>query len=811
MLDSLELKSITSTGIDKIDLNLNLAEGYLNNQPQKSIDLARDALELSTNIGDINRKASSLFLIAEANRAMGNNTVAYDFYFQANKIYEQLSDKEGLANCANGIGRVFKILGDYPSALEYHLNALHYYEELDNQMGISSSLINAGVAYRNLGEKKIAIENYNKALEISTQLTDLSNMVAALISIGNVHWYDKNYNEALIYYERALKVSNEKQYKGEHPGGIQNNIGNVYRQLGDYNKALEYYFLALNTSKNIGDQNQIAITLKNIGITHKESKKYSEAIHYFIESKSLAESIHLLKAQQETLEQLSQTYTLLADYKKALEYFIQYSLLRDSLFDEETSSKISLLQLKNNIREQETQITLSEKDNELKSSREEYLRNLIVLISLLAASLILFLWIRYRSKIKKNEELQELNSELERRVEERTKRLRIENEQRRIAQEQAELANDTKNRFLATISHEVRTPLNAIIGFCDLAIKTDINNDHQLNLKRVKDSSEHLLAMIKDVLDYSQIESGKMELKATSFDLFKLISSVINAYFLDASSKDIKLTYNIDERIPKSLIGDPDAIRQVLYNLIGNAIKFTDRGTVEVSVRMGKTSEDSKQIQLIFSVKDSGIGISKLKQKLIFMDFTQVDNTASRRYGGVGLGLTITKYFVELMGGRISVQSDKGTGSEFIFEIFIKVDASPVTLVDQRKPEAKKNLHLLVAEDNMLNSQVIAAFLNRLGHTSKIAGNGQIALDLLCNEDFDAVLMDIEMPVMDGIEATIAIRKNVNSVRNPNIPIIALTAHALREYEEKCYKVGMDNYLTKPVDIEKLSAVLQAV
>lgn len=811
LLDSLELKAVTSTGIDKIDLNLNLAEGYLNNQPQKSIDLAKDALELSTKISDLGRKASSLFLLGEANRAMGNNSVAYDFYFQANKLYEQLADKEGLANCANSIGRVYKILGDYPSALEYHLIALHYYEELDNQKGIASSLINAGVAYRNLGEKNIAIENYNKALEISMQLTDLTNMVAALISIGNVHWYDKNYSEALIYYERALKVSNEKQYKGEHPGGIQNNIGNVYRQLGDYNKALEYYFLALNTSKNIGDQNQIAITLKNIGITHKESKKYSEAIHYFIESKTLAESIHLLKVQQETLEQLSQTYTLLADYKKALEYFIQFSLLRDSLFDEETSSKISLLQLKNNIREQETQITLSEKENELKSSREEYLRNLIILISLLAVSLILFLWIRYRSKIKKNEELQELNSELERRVEERTKRLRIENEQRRIAQEQAELANDTKNRFLATISHEVRTPLNAIIGFCDLAIKTDINNDHQLNLKRVKDSSEHLLAMIKDVLDYSQIESGKMELKATSFDLFKLIHSVINAYFLDASSKDIKLTYEIDERIPKSLIGDPDAIRQVLYNLIGNAIKFTDRGTVEVSVRMGNTSEDSKQIHLIFSVKDSGIGISKLKQKLIFMDFTQVDNTASRRYGGVGLGLTITKYFVELMGGRISVQSDKGTGSEFIFDILIKVDASDVILVDRQKPEPKKNLHLLVAEDNMLNSQVIAAFLNRLGHTSKIAGNGQIALDLLCNEDFDAVLMDIEMPVMDGIEATIAIRKNVNSVRNPNIPIIALTAHALREYEEKCYKVGMDNYLTKPVDIEKLSAVLQSV
>jgi CheY-like chemotaxis protein len=314
--------------------------------------------------------------------------------------------------------------------------------------------------------------------------------------------------------------------------------------------------------------------------------------------------------------------------------------------------------------------------------------------------------------------------------------------------------------------------------------------------------------MIKDVLDYSQIEGGKMKLKISNLDLHKLINSVINAYYLDASSKDIKLTFSISEKIPKILLGDPDAIRQILYNMIGNAIKFTDNGTVKVIVEPEGKVPSSGQLRLNFIIKDSGIGISKLKQKLIFMDFTQADSSVSRRYGGVGLGLTISKYFVELMGGKISVQSTKGSGSEFRFEINLEIPSSASTTKMVAKGDKTKKLHLLVAEDNLLNCQVIAAFLNRLGHTSTIAENGKIAVEFLSKQDFDAVLMDIEMPEMDGIEATQVIRSNHGHVRNPKIPIIALTAHALNDYEERCYKAGMDNYLTKPIDIEKLSEVL---
>jgi len=805
------LKILTSTGLEKIDLYLTLSESYLNQNPQKTLELAQNALEMSLAEKDLFRQAKALYLIADGYRQKGENVKAFNYFVEAENIFKQISNREGLAKCSNSIGKICRVLGNYPESLEYHLNALNIYEESGDKKGIATSLVNAGVVYRNLGKKEIALENYLRALDISNETGDLVNTVNALLSIGNIYWYDNDNAMALSYYEKALNVTRKDGYNGEHPGGILNNIGNVHRSLSNTDKAIDYYKQALTISNNIGDKNQISVTLKNIGIAYKETGKLSLAIQYFVESKALAEEIQLLKVQRETLEQLSQTYTLLADYKKALEYYLESSKLQDSLFDEETSNKISLLQLSHDMREKESQEVINEKDVELRFSKEKNIRNVIIFISLLAFSLIIILWNRYRLNMKKNEELLLLNSNLERRVEERTKRLHEENEQRRFAQEQAELANETKNRFLATISHEVRTPINAIIGFCDLAIKTDVDNDHQMNLKRVKDSSEHLLALIKDVLDYSQIESGKMELKLTSFDLTKLITSVINAYYLDASSKDIKLSFEIAENVPRLLIGDPDALRQVLYNLIGNAIKFTDKGIVEVLVKLSKESSDSDNVNLLFSVRDSGIGISKLKQKLIFMDFTQVDNTATRRYGGVGLGLTISKYFVELMGGKISVHSDKGHGSEFKFDVILKVDKDKSVSKNKKLSIPNKKLHLLVAEDNLLNSQVIAAFLNRLGHSSKIANNGRIALEILAIEDFDAVLMDIEMPEMDGIEATQAIRKGEENVRNPNIPIIALTAHALKDYEEKSYEAGMNNYLTKPVDIEKLSEVLQSV
>ena len=290
-----------------------------------------------------------------------------------------------------------------------------------------------------------------------------------------------------------------------------------------------------------------------------------------------------------------------------------------------------------------------------------------------------------------------------------------------------------------------------------------------------------------------------------------MIESVVNAFFLDAESKNINLSYEIAGNIPTYVIGDPGSLRQILYNLIGNAIKFTDKGEVAVLVKQKAALPDNGLLNLEISVRDSGIGISKLKQKLIFKGFTQEDSGASRRYGGAGLGLTLSKHFVEMMKGKILVESEKGKGSTFIFNVFLKVDTKKSVKKVLSKPPKDASLHVLVAEDNFLNAQVVKAFLERLGHTSEIANNGLEAVELLEKKDFDAVLMDIEMPEMDGIEATKVIRARKGKVKNPDIHIIALTAHALKKYEEASYDAGMNDYLTKPVDIDQLKETLKSI
>lgn len=807
--DSFIEKLEIATGPQKVQLYNELSEQIIQNDPDNAILYSTKALELAVELNDKKLQADSYFHIAHGYSLKGENLKSLDFFLKSLKIYSEIDNKEGISKSSNSCGMVHRIMGDYSTSLDYHIKSLRNYKELDDPRGIAQSMIYVGIAYRNLGKPDLALDYYNKALETSRDLNDLNIKLNVHNAKGNVLWYKGEYDLALNHYLEALTLSQKEEYSGEEPAGIYNNLGNVWRQKGDFDQAYSYYALSLDLSEKIGDKNLIAITFKNIGITHKLAGSYSRAVEYFNHSKELAEEIRLRATLKETLQELSETYSLMGDYKRSLEYFKGYTELKESLSKKAATDKISIMQLGHHLNDEAQRQTIHEVDLNMKMLKERNIRNIIIFITLFSMALVFILWSRYKLKLKTNRELKDLNTALERRVEERTKRLREENDRRRVAQEHAEMANETKNRFLANISHEVRTPINAIIGFCDLTEQAGIAEEQQQNLQRIKDSSEHLLALIKDVMDYSQIETGKTLLKEGVVNLKEIIHSVINAFYLDAKSKQIEMSANIDKDVPAAVTADKDALRQILFNLVGNAVKFTEKGRIQVSVRVKE--RQNEKVNLLFTVKDSGIGISKLKQKLIFMDFTQEYDSSTRKYGGAGLGLTISKHFVELMGGSIYVKSEKGEGSEFIFSVNLAENKPKSSTSETLDSGINKKLHILIAEDNLLNAQVIVAFLNRLGHTSKVASNGLEALQVLSEETFDAVLMDIEMPEMDGLDATRAIRAGEQNVMDPKIPVVALTAHALRDYEEKSYDAGMNNYLTKPVDINQLSDVLQSV
>jgi len=451
-----------------------------------------------------------------------------------------------------------------------------------------------------------------------------------------------------------------------------------------------------------------------------------------------------------------------------------------------------------------------------------------VLISSIFAILLSLLIIPFAYILIKSEK--NFNYFLQTKVQERTVQLTHEiNEKTKIQSqlknslkiskeltEKAKDSNKAKDEFLAKMSHEIRTPLNVIVGVSTLLNQSDFSQEQSEYLTTIKSASEHLLSIVDDILDFSLIESKKVIIEKIKFNVYEIVNYSVSSFTNLASHKNISLKANINERVPQFVIGDQSYLRQILFNLIGNAVKFTEKGGVLLNVTLNNFDSKNNKVEFLFKIEDTGIGISPENEKNIFDKFSQVDSSTRRKYGGTGLGLAICKHLLDILGGKIWFESNtdskkESKGSTFYFTLNFELpdnksnnnsDLEGTESILTKLPKLK----ILLAEDNLLNIKVAKSYLEKSGHVVFIANNGIEVLRTLKSETFDVILMDIEMPEMDGLQASQIIRNEGNKT-----PIIALTAHALNDIKEKCEKVGMNYFITKPIDFKNLGTLISKV
>ena len=592
---------------------------------------------------------------------------------------------------------------------------------------------------------------------------------------GALRYGEGNNFQALKQLEESRKLSNNRN--------LTNNIllleAYIYTNIEKYDDAIKNLH-ALIVNSDDKERAYLAtkanLQLANISITLNDLE---EAIIHSKAALELAQKHGFAKEIKNAYEQLSNIYEINGNYEESLMYTKELAQIKDSIFntekaklDADTADKIRFDHLMNELNK------LQAKNEELSESknRSEITAILtsafLTIISLLAVSLFR----NNQIKLKTNDLLYTKNKELE------------------LARDAAVSAMEAKTNFLSTVTHELRTPLYAVTGLTHLLLEENPSEHQKEHLKSLKFSGEYLLNFINDILQINKIDADKLEPLSIEFKLEKVLRDVVESLQQNANEKNTELILDYDNKIPKKLLGDPIKLSQIFMNLVGNALKFTKNGKVEVIAKMLKKEED--QVKLYFEVRDNGIGISEDQQKNIFESFEQGSIQINREYGGTGLGLTIVKSLLGLFGSTINLESELGHGSSFYFEMDVDYESKEGEEVAfELNPEEFqfKGLHVLVVEDNKINQVITKKMLTKKEITCDIANNGNEAIDLAKSNTYDAILMDIHMPGISGEEATRQIRK-FDTV----IPIIALTAISLDDSLDSFYEAGCNDVVTKP-------------
>ncbi|MBK8416366.1 MAG: response regulator [Bacteroidetes bacterium] len=635
-------------------------------------------------------------------------------------------------------------------------------------------------------------------------------------AISDICFRIGNYQEALEAQLKALNFARHSE-NISLKGSIYNRLGEIYKTLTDYNKAIENHELALRIFDESGNESMVSITNYYIGNCYNWADDLDKSYEYLDRSLTQADSLSNPELQVKPTGSLAILFTKLKEYDKSLDYFfkaIDYVNITGNVI-----LKADLLKSLGNLYIETGEYTkaisiLTESLQIAETLKVKYPKNLIHRFLADAYEKAG----DYRNALLHYKNFNSLSGELmNEEVVLKTKgiQLRYDLEETLKEKELAEKTVLLKDQFIANISHEIRTPLNGVLGMANLLADTNPTPEQLEYINTIKLSANNLIVIINDILDYSKIHSGEIRFESSEFRIKELLTGMVQVLKVKAEEKKIKLNLTIDDNLPELLIGDAVRLNQILLNLLNNSVKFTDKGSVSLDMQLVESHDLT--IKILFKVTDTGIGISSDKIHSIFDSFTQANYDKNRVFGGTGLGLTIVKQLVQLQGGSISVNSTLGSGSVFKVELPFKLLKKLEKTTGGKKAGSKIPLNdlsdvtILLVEDNKVNQFLAQKLLNKMGFQVEIANNGTEAVASLQAGKFDVILMDVQMPVMNGYELTQVIRTTLPHPVN-QIPIIALTAYASNHEKEKALALGMSDYITKPYSPhELLTTILKQV
>ena len=824
----------TQTGEAKVNSLNTLSNKVLEmKQPRQATKFAQEAFDLATQINFQEGIANANDQLGFVYQSKYDYENAMEKFVAAQKIRDASMDKKGIATSKNNIGKAFLLQGDTDNGELNLIKALETRREIADKEGLAETHKNLADLYLAKQVYGKARENYEASLGLRTELKDFKGAAAIASHLGTIVSDLGDTEGALIYYRMSVDM-NSSINDMPNLGDDFNNIAKTHIEQENWDEAMDANEKAMGIRETLKDQLGVAECKKNSGIIANGMGNTKEANKLLIESVKLLAKTETAPKKQGIYRDVSKAFYKMKDYKNAYRYQMAYTKEKETFFNKEKATALLELTTKYEsefeAEKQEQVIANLEQEQTYNQKFKYFLFALLGLGGLFMASL----FSSYNRKKKDNAKLRSMNDEITAKnleidsqndlLQEKNDNLDVLNGKlvdEMAERESIEKSSFARDRFLATMSHEMKTPMNIITGLTHLLLDEKPREDQVKHLRTLQFSANNLVVYINDILDFSKIEAGRITLDSREFSLKNRFEDIKNRYAMQAKEKGLDFTCNIDSRIPENVIGDPVRLDQIMTNLVSNAVKHTEKGTVEVDVKLDQLNK--KDSTVIIKVKDTGVGMKPEVLEEMFRKFDSSSNDIFEGYGSSGFGLVITKRLVDLQNGKIEVDSKIGEGTVITMHLPFKVGKTSVEKnVDKtsknissnsNNTKAKVNLEskfghlkgnrILLVEDNKINQLVVAKLLRKLNIDVVTADNGLEALEAIDKIYFDLILMDIQMPKMDGYRATAEIRKNTDE-RKRETPIIALTASAFLTEKEKAKLFGMNDHVGKPFGQEDL-------